>query len=79
MDLGAAWSGRVETSDASCQGHGRAYAFVDPPTVQRWARWCNFRGTYTSDLEDFELRPEEDSRCPLHVADFPLEQFFWHE
>ena len=46
--------------------------------VQRWARFCSFRGDYTSLEVDGEYYAGP-SRCHLHVADFDLHGRHWHE
>eukprot|EP00972_Heterocapsa_arctica_P027156 3993285-Heterocapsa_arctica.AAC.1 len=78
LDLGAPWSGRLVTSDASKVAQGLAYIYVDPPKVHEWSRWCSFRGDYTTLGDDGEIHPGPQ-KCCLHVADLPLEEFYWHE
>ena len=60
---------RLEASDASPGGHGRAYTYVDRGLIGEMARLCAGKGVHTSlDLE-FGLSLDEAGKCPLQQID----------
>ena len=78
MELSAPWAPTVQCTDAAPGGHGLAYAQAPVPEIQRWVRYCSFRGDYTTLKEDGELYPGP-GRCHLVVANLPLKDYHWHE
>ena len=78
MELSAPWAPTVQCTDAAPGGHGLAYAQALVREIQRWVRYCSFRGDYTTLKEDGELYPGPD-RCHLVVANLLLKGYHWHE
>ena len=70
---------RRGASERGCRARAALHLLEDLKggEVQRWARFCSFRGDYTG----FEIDGEYyagPSRCHLHVADFDFQGRHWH-
>ena len=79
LDLASPYCTRLESSDASPGGHGRAYTYVEPSVVAEICQLTAGKGVYTSLSLEHGLALEEDGRCPLHQVDFPEVQYAWKE
>ena len=79
INLSAPFCPRLEASDASPGGHGRAYTFVDRGLIGEMARLCAGKGVYTSlDLE-YGLSLDEAGCCALQQMDFDEKAHEWKE
>ena len=78
FNLSAPFSQRVECSDASMSGIGRAWATMPSDLVQRMAQLCDHPGTYTNLNLPFGLALNEEDKCPLRKLKLPRNLFHWH-
>ena len=79
MNFCAPWCTRVEASDASPGGHGRAYTTVPEETVRSWAQVAAHRGDYTSLLESHEMKLPPPEAPAIQLVNIPAGDFYWHE
>ncbi|CAE8581762.1 unnamed protein product, partial [Polarella glacialis] len=76
-NLSAQWCTRVEASDASPGGHGRAWTQMRAPMVAEACRLCEGKGVYTSLNSEFGLALDEAGRCPLQQLQLDHTKFTW--
>ena len=79
LDLAAPYCPRLEASDASPGGHGRAYTFVEPSVIGEICQLSAGKGVYTSLSLEHGLCLSEDGTCPLRQVDFPEKSYTWKE
>jgi len=79
FSLDSEWSTRVECTDASMSGLGRAWAHWPASTVRQVARLVEGRGCYTNLSLPFAVPMDERGACPLQKVDLPLRGTFWRE
>ena len=78
IDLVADYSTRLEMSDASPGGHGRAYTTVDESTMSELCRLSEGKGVYTSLSLEGSLVMDEKGKCPLQQLDLDPGLYRWH-
>ncbi|CAK9096680.1 eEF1A lysine and N-terminal methyltransferase (eEF1A-KNMT) (Methyltransferase-like protein 13) [Includes: eEF1A lysine methyltransferase [Durusdinium trenchii] len=79
FDLSADFSNRVECTDASMTGIGRAWATMPTSLVQLMAQVCDHNGTYTNMSLPHGIGLTEQGTCPLKKLNFPHQRFHWHQ
>ena len=69
-DLSLPFCPRLEASDASPGGHGRAYTFVDRKLIGEMARLCAGKGVHTSLNLEFWPEPRRGRQVPFATNQF---------
>eukprot|EP00974_Lingulodinium_polyedra_P066745 6460482-Lingulodinium_polyedra.AAC.1 len=64
-DLGAPWNSRVESSDASPGGHGRAWTQLPLGIVARLGQLSATKGVYTTLEPEHGVELSAAAVCPL--------------
>jgi hypothetical protein len=77
MDLGAPFCERVEITDASLTGFGRAWARLPEDVVADICRLSDSRGIYTNLSFDTGVALSEVGRCALEKVRWPLDDVKW--
>ena len=77
VDLRAAWSSRVEASDAAPGGHGRAWANMESGLVSEVARLSSHKGVYTNLRTEFGVSLDEQGQCPMQQVKLPISSYQW--
>eukprot|EP00972_Heterocapsa_arctica_P096295 14207099-Heterocapsa_arctica.AAC.1 len=65
VDLDAEWCNRLEMSDASPGGHGRAWACFPTDLISHVARHADSKAPYTCLNLEHGIEVDEQNRCPL--------------
>ena len=78
FNLSSPFSNRVECSDSSMTGIGRAWTTMPTDLVQLMAQLCDNNGTYTNLSLPFGIGLTEEQTCPLRKLQFPHKRFHWH-
>lgn len=78
FSLSQPWSQRVEASDASPGGHGRAWTQMPADLVQDLSRLSDHKGAYTHMGLAYGIEVDGSEVCPLHRVHWPVPQFHWH-
>ena len=77
VDLRAAWSSRVEASDAAPGGHGRAWTNMESELVSEVARLSSHKGVYTNLRTEFGVSLDEQGQCPMQQVKLPISSYQW--
>ena len=77
-DLRSTWCPRVEASDASPGGHGRAWAWFDTEKVSFIGRACEGKGVYTNLEMPYGLEAPEGV-CPMEQLIIDHDNYSWAE
>ena len=78
FDVSSPYSNRVECSDSSMTGIGRAWTCVPSEVVQSMAQLCDHPGTYTNLALPHGIGLQETQTCPLAKLALPSD-VFWHK
>ena len=77
FSLDTPWAPRVQCTDASLSGHGRAWAIMPTHVVQDLARLSDTHGCYTNlNLAD-GIGLDKAEACPLKRVHVPIRRFRW--
>ena len=77
FDLSASWSHRIECSDASMTGLGRAFGII-PPLVAQWlARYSSHLAVYTNLKLPWGIGLTQEHKCPMKKVRIPVERIRW--
>eukprot|EP00434_Breviolum_minutum_P045769 symbB.v1.2.041102.t1/scaffold7825.1/size10313/1 len=79
FDLSASYSQRVECTDASMTGIGRAWASMPFEVVQKMAQLCDHPGLYTNLHLPYGIALTEQHVCPLRKLKLPSQHVHWHK
>ena len=79
FDLSASYSQRVECTDASMTGIGRAWASMPFEVVQKMAQLCDHPGLYTNLHLPYGIALTEQHVCPLRKLKLPSKDVHWHK
>ena len=79
FNLSAPFSSRVECTDASMTGLGRAWATMPPDLVQLMAQLSDHNGVYTNLSLPYGIGLTEEHTCPLRRLQLPRDRFHWHK
>ena len=79
FNLSSPFSRRVECSDSSMTGIGRAWTAMPTDLVQLMAQLCDNNGTYTNLSLPHGIGLTEEHTCPLKKLQFPHKRFHWHK
>ena len=79
FNLSAEWSPRVEASDASMTGLGRAIGILPRHVVQTIARFCDHPNVYTNLKLPWGIGLNEKHKCPLRKVRLPIARVKWKE
>lgn len=77
FNLSAGWSTRVEASDSSMSGLGRALSTLPRHVVQTVARFCDHQNVYTNLKLPWGIGLDEHHRCPLRKVKLPIDKMKW--
>ena len=78
FNLSAEWSTRVECTDASMSGIGRAWGVAPRHVVQTIARYCDHSQVYTNLKLPWSIGLTTQHKCPLRRIRIPVERIRWH-
>lgn len=78
FSLSSKWSQRVECTDASMTGLGRAYGWAPTTVVQTLARYSEHRNIYTNLKLPWSVGLTKSHACPLRRVRVPIEKIKWH-
>ena len=78
FNLSAEWSHRVEYTDASMTGIGRAWGVAPREVVQTIARYTDHGRVYTNLALPWSLGLTTQHKCPLRKLRLPVERIKWH-
>ena len=79
FDLSSPWSTRVEATDASMSGLGRAFAVMPMNVVKALGRYCSAKGTYTNLSLPWGIGLDSLGRCPFLKVRLPVKMVKWKE
>lgn len=79
FNLSAKWSTRVEASDSSMTGLGRAIGVMPRHVVQTIARFCDHASVYTNLRLPWSVGLTEEHKCPLGKVRLPINKGKWKE
>ena len=79
IDFCMPWSCRIEASDASPGGHGRAYTSVPEHVARAWGALAAHRGDYTTLLDLHQLNEPPVGASHMQKAVLPVDDYYWHE
>ncbi|CAE7195342.1 unnamed protein product [Symbiodinium microadriaticum] len=77
FNLSAEWSCRVECTDASMSGIGRAWGVVPRNVVQTIARYADHGRVYTNLSLPWSIGLTSEHKCPLRRVRIPVERIKW--
>lgn len=77
FDLSSHWSNRVECSDASMTGLGRAYGVIPEHVAQTLARYSSHSSAYTNLKLPWSIGLTQEHKCPLKKVRIPVERIKW--
>lgn len=77
FNLSSPWSNRLECSDASLTGIGRAWGYAPTEVIQAMATYCNHPSTYTNLSLPWGIGLTEKGTCPLKRVRLPVEKIKW--
>lgn len=75
--LSSPWSRRVEASDASLTGLGRAFSVMPDDVVKALARYSAVKGCYTNVSLPWGVGLKEPGKCPFRKVRLPVERVAW--
>lgn len=79
FDLSSDFSSRVECTDASVTGIGRAWATMPCDVVQKMAQLCDHPGVYTNLTLPHGIALTEEHVCPSRKLKLPNKKFRWRK
>ena len=79
FDLSSPWSRRIECSDASMTGLGRAFGVIPEQVAQCMARYSNHGTVYTNLKLPWSIGLTTTHKCPLKKIRIPVERVRWTE
>eukprot|EP00438_Fugacium_kawagutii_P012044 Skav218186 [mRNA] locus=scaffold5213:236505:243510:- [translate_table: standard] len=79
FNLSSPWSQRVECTDASMTGLGRAYGVMPTHVVQALARYSDHPAVYTNLHLPWGIGLKQPHACPLRKVRLPVEKVKWSE
>ena len=79
FSLHSEWSQRVEYTDASMTGIGRAWGVAPREVVQTIARYTDHGRVYTNLSLPWSLGLTTEHKCPLRKLRLPFERIKWHK
>lgn len=79
FDLSSPWSRRIECSDASMTGLGRAFGVIPESVAQCIGRYCNHDSVYTNLKLPWSIGLTSSHKCPLKKVRIPVERIRWSE
>ena len=79
FDISAPFSTRVECTDASMTGLGRAWATMPTEIVQEMARLTDAAKVYTNLSLPWGIGLTAEQKCPLRRLKLPVHKVFWHK
>eukprot|EP00435_Cladocopium_sp_Y103_P020181 s49_g4.t3 len=77
FDLSSPWSSRVEATDASMSGLGKAFAVMPQHIVRTLARYCSAQGTYTNLALPWGIGLDSEGKCPFFKVRLPVKMVKW--
>ncbi|CAK9055594.1 Uncharacterized protein SCF082_LOCUS30033 [Durusdinium trenchii] len=77
FSLSSEWTQRVECTDASTTGLGRAYGVAPLPVVQAMARYSDHSRVYTNLKLPWSIGLTAEHKCPLRKIRLPKERIRW--
>lgn len=77
FDMSSSWSTRVEATDASMTGLGRAFAVMPEHVVRTMARYCSAQGTYTNLALPWGIGLDSEGKCPFFKVRLPSKMVKW--
>jgi hypothetical protein len=75
--LSDAWSQRVEATDSSMTGLGRAMSIMPLHVVRTLARYSATKGVYTNLTLPWGMALKEPGKCPFHKVRLPSKRVKW--
>ena len=79
FNLSSPWSRRIECTDASMSGLGRAFGVIPTHVAQAMARFSDHPSVYTSLKLPWSIGLNEEHACPLRKIRLPVERIKWTE
>lgn len=79
FDMSSKFSSRVECSDASMSGVGRAWTNMPEALVHEMARLSDHPGLYTNLSLPHGIVLDDADQCPLKKLKLPVKRFHWRE
>ena len=77
FDISSPWNSRVEATDASITGLGRAFAVMPQHIVRTLARYCSAQGTYTNLSLPWGIGLDKAGKCPFYKVRLPVKMVKW--
>ena len=77
FDLSSPWSTRLECTDASMSGLGRAFGIVPEMVVRTLARYTDHQGVYTNLSLPWGIGLKQRHVCPMRKVRLPIERIRW--
>ena len=78
FNLSAPWSTRIECTDSSMTGLGRAWGIAPKHVVQLLARYSDHGQVYTNLKLPWSIGLTTEHKCPLRRVRIPIERIKWH-
>ena len=78
FSLSAPWSTRIECTDSSMTGLGRAWGIAPKHVVQLLARYSEHKQVYTNLKLPWSIGLTTEHSCPLRRVRIPIERIKWH-
>ena len=79
FSLSSEWSSRVECTDSSMTGIGRAWSVMPKHVVQTLARYSDHGRIYTNLKLPRSVGLNAEHKCPLRRVRIPIERVRWHK
>lgn len=79
FSLSSPWSQRIECTDASMTGLGRAFGVIPTHVAQALARYSDHPSVYTNLKLPWSIGLKEEHACPLRKVRLPAERIRWTE
>ena len=77
FSMSSPWSQRVECTDASMTGLGRAFGIAPVSVVQAMARFSDHTKVYTNLKLPWSIGLTEEHKCPMRKVRLPRERIRW--
>jgi len=77
FDLSSPWSTRVEATDSSMTGLGRAFTVMPEEVVRTLARYSATKGVYTNLKLPWGVGLDKEGKCPFHKVQLPVRRVRW--
>ena len=79
FNMSAPYSKRVECSDASMTGIGRAWTAMPTDLIQLMAQLSDHNGVYTNLSLPYGIGLTDEHVCPFRKLQLPHKRFHWHK